>query len=210
MIIIELNAESGHFSTDQIRSVSVVLEQDKVIVYPTDTLYGLGVNAVSEIAVARLYALKERENAPVSVLLESVDHLMEIAIDLSERAKDLIKNFLPGALTIICRTEYHFAKPLFSEKKTIGFRVPGDTISREIPRLLGHPITTTSVNPAGRQPAGSRAQVEAYYPSGVDLMIDVGRIPSSKGSTVIDVSCEPFKLLREGEISRQALKDFLN
>ena len=183
---------------------------EQVIVYPTDTLYGLGVDACSENAVERLYQLKARKDSPVSVLLESTDQLLSLAADLSNRAQTLIQTFLPGALTVICRSQYPFTRQLISGQGTIGFRVPGDLISRQIPRLLGRPITTTSVNAAGQPAANSMTEVRKYFGDQLALMLDVGTLEHSKGSTVIDVTTDPFKILREGEISRQTLQEFLN
>jgi len=203
--------DSSHrFSLDQVEMVQSVLRQGKIIVYPTDTLYGLGADASSSEAVDRLYKLKSRSNSPVSVLLPSVHELLNMATGLSSAAIMLIQTFMPGALTVICRSHYGFAPRLISPRGSVGFRVPGDIISRQIPALYEQAITTTSVNPAGLIPAASRAEVEAYYGDQVDLMIDIGPLQRSKGSTVIDLTSAPFKILREGEISRQALQDFLN
>jgi len=198
------------FSSEQVAKIQTALGQGQVIVYPTDTLYGLGADACSQEAVETLYKFKSRTNSPVSVLLFSINELFDITTDLSKNALDLIETFMPGALTVICRSDYGFAPQLKSQTGTIGFRVPGDTISRQIPELYGKPITTTSVNPVGLSPAISRLDVEGYYGSQVELMIDIGPINPSKGSTVIDLTTTPFKILREGEISRQALQDFLN
>ncbi len=210
MKIISPSGKARPFSAQQSAEISSALLAGHVIVYPTDTLYGLGVDATSSEAVDTLYGLKSRVNSPVSVLLASVSQLFEITNDLSENAAELINTFMPGPLTVICRSEYEFAPQLISQNGTIGFRVPGDAISHEIPELFGKPITTTSVNPAGMTPASSRSEVEAYYETLVDLMVDIGPIKPSRGSTVIDLTASPFKILREGEISRQALQDFLN
>lgn len=210
MIILKQNIGSDKLSKEHEKQIRQVLMDDLVIVYPTDTLYGLGVDACSEKAVEQLYHLKARKDSPISVLLESTDQLLSLALNLSNRAQDLIRAFLPGALTVICKSQYPFAKQLISEQGTIGFRVSGDSISRQIPRLMERPITTTSVNTAGLPAANSIAEVLEYFGEQLALMIDVGTLKYSKGSTVIDVTSNPFKILREGEISRQALQDFLN
>lgn len=209
MRIAQIQDAQGTLSQDHSADVLEVLRSGSVVVYPTDTLYGLGVDACSKTAIAKLYALKKREQAPVSVLMGSVDHLLEIVKDLSDVAEELIRRHMPGALTVITHTTYDFAPQLFSQKGTIGFRVPGDRISTQLPRLLERPITTTSVNPAGLDPATSRAEVEGYYANEVELMLDIGVIPPSLGSTVIDLTSQPFTILREGEISRHALQEFL-
>ena len=210
MKIISPSGKTKPFSDEQSAEIRSSLLAGQVIVYPTDTLYGLGVDATSSEAVDTLYTLKTRANSPISVLLASTTQLLDITSELSKKAVDLINAFMPGALTVICRSTYSFAPQLISQNGTIGFRIPGDNISPEIPELLGKPITTTSVNPAGMAPATSRSDVEAYFGNLVDLMIDIGPLKPSRGSTVIDLTTSPFKILREGEISRQALQDFLN
>jgi len=209
MIVLECPTHTT-FSPTEMALIRDTLLQDQVIVYPTDTLYGLGADARSALAVAKLYALKERQDSPVSVLAADVVSLLEMTQNLSDRAADLIRAFLPGALTVICESEYPFAKQLISAKGTVGFRVPADGLSTELPKIIGGPITTTSVNPAGRPPATSRAEAAAYYADRIPLMLDRGPMPLSKGSTVIDLTTRPFTILREGEITRQDLEDFLN
>ena len=210
MKLIRPSGKNDPFSTEQSAAIKTSLDAGKVIVYPTDTLYGLGADATSPEAVDKIYELKSRVNSPVSVLLDSTTQLFEIATDLSDQAMELINSFMPGALTVICRSDYAFAPQLISQNGSIGFRVPGDSISRAIPGLFGKPITTTSVNPTGLAPASSLSEVKTYYLDQVDLMIDIGPMQTSRGSTVIDLTTSPFKILREGEISRQALQDFLN
>ncbi len=210
MKIIEPAESSELFSNEQTAQIRSALESDRSIVYPTDTLYGLGANAFSQSAVDSLYTLKSRVTTPMSVLLASVDDLFKMTTALSDKSRDLIHAFMPGAITVICKTNIEFAPQLRSTLGTVGFRVPGDPISRQIPKIFGKPITTTSVNPTGLKPASCAPEVEAYYGDRVALMIDIGSLPTSRGSTVIDLSNEPFKILREGEISRQALQEFLN
>jgi len=203
-------AESHLFNDEESSLIRSCLLAEDVLVYPTDTLYGLGVDARSQKAVAALYLLKERQETPISVLLPNVDELLKMAHNLSQRGTELIKSFLPGALTVICTTDYPFAPQLVSQKGTVGFRVPADGLSTQIPEILEGPITTTSVNPAGRPPALTRSQVETYFSDRVQLMLDSGSFPSSPGSTVIDLTTQPFTILREGEITRHDLEDFLN
>lgn len=210
MQVIDLSSFTGKFKDSDKSLIINSLANESVIVYPTDTLYGFGADTRSSAAIEELYDLKSRDNSPVSVLTDSVESLLDLVKGLNNRSIDLIRKFLPGPMTVICHTDYPFEQRLFSSKGTIGFRVPGDEISRAIPKLLGRPITTTSVNPAGQKPAASVQEVESYYGDRIPLMLDIGPIAQSKGSTVIDLTTQPFTILREGEISRLALQDFLN
>ncbi|MCF6238806.1 MAG: threonylcarbamoyl-AMP synthase [Candidatus Marinimicrobia bacterium] len=210
MIILDLKHRSTTLSGPDAAQITQLLHNDQVIVYPTDTLYGLGVDASSEAAVARLYRLKAREDSPISVLLESVAQLFDLADGLNETARILIQKFLPGALTVVCKCHYPFARQLMSRSATMGFRVPGDAISRQIPELNGRPVTTTSVNPAGFPAATSLEEVQSYFADELGMMLNMGTLRASRGSTVIDLTTQPFEILREGEIARQALQEFLN
>jgi tRNA threonylcarbamoyl adenosine modification protein (Sua5/YciO/YrdC/YwlC family) len=210
MIVLKQNSALTNLPESYTEQIQIALMSGQVIAYPTDTLYGLGVDAYSDTAVKKLYDLKTRKDSPVSVLLESVEQLLSHAADLNDNAQALIRTFLPGPLTVICKSNKPFAKRLISKRGTVGFRVPGDSISRQLPRLLGGPITTTSINPAGLPAATGLSEVKQYFGEQLALMIDVGPLENSKGSTVVDVTTEPFKILREGEISRQVLQEFLN
>jgi len=210
MKVIPISDPIAGLSSQSRSQIQQLLGGDQVLVYPTDTLYGIGVDACSDKAVAELYRLKARESSPVSVLLESTVQLLDVTEGLTELARELITQFLPGPLTVICHSAYPFAQKLISPQGTVGFRVPGDQISRQIPKLYGGPITTTSVNPAGEAPACSRVEVVEYYEDQIALMLDIGELKPSKGSTVIDLTTRPFKMLREGEISRHTLLKYLN
>ena len=210
MKVVELQGSSQTLSEPLKAEIIQILNQGEVIAYPTDTLYGLGVDACSTPAIAKLYELKQRSNAPVSVLVETVDQLFEIASELTMKASELIQKFMPGALTVICKSEYPFAQQLYSTNGTVGFRIPADNISRNLPNLLGRPITTTSVNPAGLAPATNLAEIAGYFQDNITLTLDVGPLNPSRGSTVIDLTTHPFKILREGEISRHSLQEFIN
>jgi len=208
MIRLNCQRDISQLKTADEELIREYLLQGKIIVYPTDTLYGLGVDASNAAAVKNLYQLKGKK-APVSVLTASVPELKR-SIRMSVLLEELIDEFLPGPLTIIAYSTYRFAPQLTGADNRVGFRVPGDQISRQLPRLLGQAITTTSVNPAGKPAAVSFAQVQEYFEEGIALMLDAGPLPPSRGSTVLDTTCSPYRLLREGEISRQDLQKYVN
>ncbi len=178
--------------------------------YPTDTLYGLGADASSSLAVEQIARLKGRSGTPISVMLGSVEWLLDVAKSLSENAVKLIHAFLPGSLTVICDTDLVVAESIRSEKGSVGFRIPDHSLCLEIVQQFGKPITSTSVNPTGAVPARSVEQIVAYFDDRLDLVIDAGTLPPSPGSTVIDLCGERPNILREGVITREAIRKALD
>jgi len=192
------------------RLIREKLLQNEIIVYPTDTLYGLGVDAGSETAIKKLNTLKGRQSTPMSVLLGSVDDLLNQLESPIALIQDLIYQFLPGPLTVVAQSAGSFPTQLIGPGGGVGFRIPAHGLATQLVQLLGRPLTTTSVNPVGASPARSYEQVSSYFPEGITLMLDTGVQSESRGSTVIDTTCQPFRILREGEISRQTLQKYVN
>lgn len=204
-----LKWEDSVSDPDLFDQVSALMNEGGLMAYPTDTLYGLGVDARSSAAVQRINSLKGRRS-PISVMLSSVEWLLDVAIGLGHESINIIKTHLPGALTVICKTEMTLAGEIFSEQGSVGFRVPDHEFCLKAVEVFGHPITTTSTNPTGEAPARSVEQIQQYFDTRLDLIIDGGAIQDSPGSTVIDLSGPAPHILREGSISTEVLLGSLN
>jgi L-threonylcarbamoyladenylate synthase len=186
---------------DDVERAVAALERGGLIVYPTETLYGLGADATRAEAVRRLADLKERDrDKPVSVLVSSRAMLDEIASSVSPAAENLIAAFWPGPLTIALPARAEVLLRLTGGSGTIAARVSSHPIAQAIVAALGGPLTATSANPGGSPPAGDVAAARAYFGSRVDVYVDDG--PSARGtaSTVIDCSAPVPRLVREGAI----------
>ncbi|MBI2962269.1 MAG: threonylcarbamoyl-AMP synthase [Deltaproteobacteria bacterium] len=179
-----------------------VLRRGGVVVYPTETLYGLGADATDEAALERLAALKGRDRGkPISVLVASRAMLDEIVAAVPATAERLMSAFWPGALTIAFPARAGLSAVLTGGGATIAARISSHALAQALVEHLGRPLTSTSANPGGSPPPRDVAQARAYFGAAVDLYVDGGRSPGGAGSTVIDCCGEAPVIVRAGSIS---------
>jgi L-threonylcarbamoyladenylate synthase len=154
-----------------------------VIVYPTDTLYGFGVDARSESALKRLNTIKGR-TGPISVIAPDVNTVLTWA-DISYQDWELVKKFLRGPTTIILPVKKDIVHPsILGKDGTLGIRIPSHSFGTNLTGKLGFPITTTSVNKTNESPLNNPNDVINKFDGEFDLLIDDGKLPDSKGSTI--------------------------
>jgi L-threonylcarbamoyladenylate synthase len=177
---------------DSIEKAVAVLRRDGVIVYPTETVYGLGADALSEEAVRRVYELKNRPlSQPISVAVSDADMLAAIAV-VDDAAEAFIERFLPGPTTVILPAKSCLPSILTGGIGWIGIRMPDHPIALRIIELLDSPITATSANLSGEEPPTRPEQV--FVPH--DYLVDGGELPGTP-STVADFSTRT--ILRKGK-----------
>jgi L-threonylcarbamoyladenylate synthase len=178
------------------------LERGGLIVYPTETLYGLGADATRAETVDRLGDLKGRDrDKPVSVLVASRAMLDEIAASISPVAERLVAAFWPGPLTIALPARSGLPARLTAGSGTIAARISSHPIAQKIVSTLGRPLTATSANPGGCPPAGEVESARAYFGARVDVYVDGGPSAPGPASSVVDCSATPPRLVREGAIA---------
>ena len=184
-------------ATDQYIDLAInTLENGEVIVYPTDTLYGFGVDATNTEAIQRLNRLKGKVK-PLSIVLESVEHMHDFA-EFDGKIKSEINKLFPGSYTVLLPSKKcTLSPPVRSGSPSIGIRIPDHFFPVKLVKLLGKPIITTSINRHGNDPLNDVTQVEIDFPS-VDIFEDPNHTPS-KGSTIIDYSTSPPKIMRDGD-----------
>ena len=184
-------------ATDQYIDLAInTMKNGEVIVYPTDTLYGFGVDATNTEAIQRLNRLKGRVE-PLSIVLESVDHMHEFA-EFDGEIKSEINNLFPGPYTVLLPAKESDLSPLVQNgSSSIGIRIPNHCFPIELVKLLEKPIITTSINRHGTDPINDVTQVEIDFPN-VDIFEDSNHSPS-KGSTIIDYSISPLGIIRNGD-----------
>jgi len=172
------------------------LNNGDVIVYPTDTLYGFGVDATNSDAIQKLNKLKGRSQ-PLSIVLEKVSDVSTYAKITSEITAEL-ENIFPGEYTILLPSIDSELSPLvFNSSPLVGIRIPLHFFPLQLVKLFGKPIITTSINRHGNEPLNDVTQVEVDFPN-VDIFEDNDHTPS-KGSTIIDMSQKPFSIVRQGD-----------
>jgi L-threonylcarbamoyladenylate synthase len=187
--------------SDVIDQAVGVLQRGGVVIFPTDTVMGLGVDAMNETAISRLFEIKQRENNnPLPVLLPNETTLFEFALNANSVATDLAQAFWPGGLTIVLNAEPKLAKSIQSTKGTVGFRVPDHAVILELLRRFAGPITGTSANLSGdRAPFDSDA-LDSRLVDQVDIVIPGTGSPDGLPSTVMDCTATTPRVVREGAI----------
>lgn len=195
---------------DVLREAVAVLRQGGVVAYPTDTVYGLAVDATDVGAIARLYDVKGRPEAKaVPLIIGDVGQLTEVVAVVPPQAELLMTAFWPGPLTLLLEPHEALPAELRGESPRIGVRWPASKLCQELARALGHAITATSANGSGAPAALTAAEVAEQLGTSVDLILDGGRAESSEVSTVLDVVTVPPCIRRPGKISAQAIEAVL-
>jgi len=183
-------------------AVAAVIRRGGTVIFPTDTVYGIGCDPTSPSAVARVFALKGRPaHKPLSLHLATVEEMLAYA-GHNEAARRIARVFLPGPLTVIVPRPASVGRYVTAELDTIGLRVPKHALCAAILQRCG-PLAATSANFSGR-PAFA-GTVKEPLPE-ADLAVDDGPTPVGVESTIVDVSMEDVRLVREGAISRAMLE----
>lgn len=178
-----------------------VLQAGGVIVYPTETLYGLGANAWNPAAVRKVQGLKRRpDNKPILVIVANEDAVRGLAVDISDGARSLMRAFWPGPLTLVFTAAPGISPELTQGTGTIGIRIPSSPLCRALTSLCGYPVTSTSANVSGGPAPQSIRGIESALGPGVDFYLDGGTLPPSLPSTVVDVSGDRPRLIRAGAV----------
>jgi L-threonylcarbamoyladenylate synthase len=187
---------------------SEILKSSGIIAYPTESFYALGVLAMDENAINKLFALKQRPaDKPLPIIIGDMDALASIVKHVPAQAEKLIERFWPGPLTLIFDARDSVPSLLTGGRGKVAVRIPGESIALHLARMLKLPVTSTSANPSGEPPARGAASVVNYFKVSIDLVIDGGEAPGGRPSTIVDVTVTPPKVLREGSV-RVTERDF--
>ncbi|MEF9475854.1 MAG: threonylcarbamoyl-AMP synthase [Candidatus Mariimomonas ferrooxydans] len=178
-----------------------VLKNGGIVAYPTESFYGLGVMANDRTAVEHLYRLKKRPlEKAMPLIVGNTDVLNALVKSIPPQAEALIKKFWPCPLTLIF--ESRGIQPQLSDgnRDRVAVRIPGESFALDLAKAADFPVTATSANPSGEQPAQEPAEVIDYFGENIDLLVDGGKAPGGKPSTIVDVTVSVPKVLREGSI----------
>ena len=196
-----------------IDKVLKVLSKKGLVVFPSDTVYGLLVDAQNETAVKKLIAFKNRPpGKPISVFVDW--DFLEDLVELSNKQRNLLKNILPGPFTVVLKSKGKVCFLLESEKKTLGIRIPNYPPINQLVKIFKKPITATSANLSGSSPHYSIESFINKLPKNkkdlIDLIVDAGKLPRNKPSTVVDLVEEDIKIIRHGDIVFTQVNTYLS
>lgn len=188
------------------------LKEGKIIIYPTDTVYGVGGIITNEETIKNIYRAKTRSfSSPLIALVSSLEKIKEIAyIDYNkEKVLKLIEKFWPGGLTIILRKKDVVPGIMISNGETVGVRMPNHEIALKIIESAGGILPTTSANISGEPTPRSYEELSDKFKERVDIIIDGGESPIGEASTIIDMSNKNIRILREGSISKEYIEKII-
>jgi L-threonylcarbamoyladenylate synthase len=186
-----------------------VLKEGGIILFPTDTLYGLGADALNPEALKRLRALKGREEKKAISIVVADMAMAEKYAEVTPLARRLAERFLPGKLTLVLSAKGNLPEELTAGTGTVGIRIPKHLLCLNIARELGRPYTATSANVSDREPELSAEKILAQFgdkAKEIGKVIDMGELPESAPSTVVDARGEKPLVLREGAVSAEDIR----
>jgi L-threonylcarbamoyladenylate synthase len=183
-----------------------MLKKGGIVAYPTETFYGLGVKFNLEDSLKKLYKIKKRpEEKAMPLIIGNKDLLPVVALSISSIAVTLMEKFWPGPLTLIFTAKENLSDYITAGTRKVAVRIPGESFALNLAQNTTFPITATSANTSGTAPAQDAETVLRYFGDKIDLLIDGGTTSGGLPSTIVDVTENKIKILREGAIQKDLL-----
>lgn len=185
-----------------------MLKSGGIVAFPTETYYGLAVDPFNTKALEHLFRLKRRDSKkPVLTLVQDSTQLISLVREIPSVYSPLMQAFWPGPLTLIFDGLPDLPSLLTCGAGTVGVRISSNTVAQELVKDFGRPITATSANISGQEPAINARQVKSQFGQDVDCVIDGGTTPGGKGSTIVGCKNDELVLIRSGVISYDRIVD---
>jgi len=210
MEIIKLNlSDKWDDPNNKIIQIAVgVIQRNGSIVYPTDTVYGLGVSILKKHSIEQLFKIKKRpETKPIPVIVRDIEMAKELAY-VDKRIEKVLESVWPGPVTIVLEKRSVVSDVLTANKKTIGLRIPDCPFTQLLMKELAEPITATSANLSGQEPLSSSREIIKVFGKAYprpDLILDAGDLINRQPSTVLDLTGSQPKILRVGPTTKKEL-----
>ena len=193
-------------SPADISTAADIIKKGGVIAFPTRCLYGLGADAFNPAAVDRLFEIKQRPvQKPILVLIGNAVQLEGLVKTIPRTAARLMEHFWPGRVTLVFQARKAVPVNLTAGTGKIGIRMPGSAVASALVGSVQRPITGTSANPSGSPGCYRIADLEPEIAGQLDLILDAGTLRGGKGSTVVDVTGDIPRILREGEVPTEEI-----
>lgn len=186
---------------NELNKVVEIINNDGVIIFPTDTVYGIGCNCYNEKAIKKIFDLKGRDySKPINVLIGSVKKIDELASSINEKERKLINKYMPGDMTIILKKNDNVPDLLTANLDSVGVRIPNNKIALEILNRVDFPLGTTSANISGEVAMCDFNDVVSEFNGKVDVIINGGESEIGVASTIVRVDDGEIKILRQGNL----------
>ena len=186
---------------DNLKEIIEVLDNDGVIIFPTDTVYGIGCNQFSIKALNKLFEFKQRDyTKPINVLTDSIDKIKLVSTNISSKEMEIMNKYFPSDLTIILNKKDNVPDILTANLNTIGVRIPNSDIALTILKEYKYPIATTSVNISGEKPSLEVKDFYDDFKDKVDIIVEGGKSKIGIPSTIIKIENNNVNVLRQGNL----------
>ena len=196
-------------ATDEaIRAAGFLMKQGGVVVYPTETVYGLGCVPSDTDASQRVCEIKQRADKPLSLICADIVAARKI-VEMDSAAEKLAARFWPGPLTMVLPTKVKYSMWVNHGASTLGVRVSPHPVASMLAKEAGGVIVSTSANISGDEPAMSASEARDIFGNKVDIIIDGGRSQGGESSTVVDLTGEEVWLLRKGPVKGEDIMAIL-
>jgi tRNA threonylcarbamoyl adenosine modification protein (Sua5/YciO/YrdC/YwlC family) len=212
MEIITLDFKDEARLEAQLNEAAAFLRAGKTIIYPTDTVYGLGCDALNEAAVLKVNRIKEwKGEKPLSIIVRDLEEMKKYCF-LGARNKRAMEKLLPGRFTFILPGAKNVPAAVTAGKDTIGFRIPAHPLTISLAYLFPNPIVTTSVNREGEEPLNDPFKIVEYFrdqKEAPDLVLDGGKLANPHPSVIVDISSAHPRIVRSGKLGVQETLELL-
>lgn len=196
--------------TENMEEAARILRRGGLVAVPTETVYGLAGSGLDETAVSRIYEVKGRPSVkPLSLMVPGEDAIERYCEDVPPQAHALARRFWPGPLTIVLRAKREIPSLVLAGGQTVGLRCPDHPMTLDLLRRCDIPLAAPSANPSGRPSPKTAQEVTAYFDGVIDAVIDGGPCGIGRESTLIDLSRRPYRVLREGALPEEAIREAL-
>jgi len=187
---------------EELQEVEETLKNGGIVIFPTDTVYGIGCNCFSTKAIKKIFDVKSRsEKKPINVLTDKIEKIENVTKNIKNEEKEIINKYMPGAVTVVLDKKEEVPDILTSGLNTIGVRIPNNKIALEILKKFENPLATTSVNISGDLPGLEINDFIKEFENKVDIIIDGGKTKIGVASTIVKVDeNSKINILREGSI----------
>ena len=200
---IDLKTELNY---EKLKEPAKIIRDGGIVIFPTETVYGIGTNGLDEKAIKKIYEVKQRSfNKPISLLVNNIEMVNKIAKNISKLEYKIMESFFPGPLTIILEKRDIIPNILTANTNTVGIRMPSGKIAKKLIEYAGVPIATPSANISGRPSGTNIRDIQKDFEGKVDYFIDNGESKIGIPSTIVKVINEKIHILREGSISKEQI-----
>ena len=195
----------------KLQEVANIIRQGGIVVFPTETVYGIGTNGLDSKAISKVYHVKQRPlNKPISLLVSSLEMVKAVTENISDIEYKLMEKFFPGPLTIILKKNKLVPNNLTNNTDTVGIRLPDNIIARKLIEYANVPIATPSANISGRSSGTNIQDIIKDFGDKVDYYIDGGPSKLGIGSTIVKIEDNKPLILREGSISKEQINKYID